>query len=235
TQDESVQPVFTEQRLQSLIAQALPDYMQPANVMILDAFSLNVNGKIDRKALPKYSAGMRSERVAPITQPEQLLCDAIAELLGVSDVGMSDDFFNLGGDSISAMSLGTRLRTAGYDLRPKAIFAARQLGMMAGQMVPLQQQQREKQEGIIRPLPMWQWFEETFSNTTSYVQSVLVEVESETQLAHLQASLVQLVANHSVCRLVQKEQQYHIEALQNLDVKNWVESVSVERLDGPVL
>ncbi|NAX44993.1 MULTISPECIES: vanchrobactin non-ribosomal peptide synthetase VabF [unclassified Vibrio] len=234
-QGESVQPAFTEQRLQSLIAQALPDYMQPANVMILDAFSLNVNGKIDRKALPKYSAGTRSERVAPITQPEQLLCDAITELLGVSDVGMSDDFFNLGGDSISAMSLGTRLRTAGYDLRPKAIFAARQLGMMAGQMVPLQQQQREKQEGIIRPLPMWQWFEETFSNTTSYVQSVLVEVESETQLAHLQASLVQLVANHSVCRLVQKEQQYHIEALQNLDVKNWVESVSVERLDGPVL
>ncbi|MDG4870870.1 hypothetical protein P8631_22990, partial [Guyparkeria sp. 1SP6A2] len=78
----------------------------------------------------------------------------------------------------SAMGLGTLLRKVGYELRPKEVFAARQLGVMATLMKPLSiaRQGTLNQDGEIRPLPMWRWFEETFAENTSYVQGVFVEI-----------------------------------------------------------
>ncbi len=95
----------SEQQLLDEMSQALPEYMVPAGLMILDAFALNVNGKIDRKSLPNIDLTNREEVIAPVTAEEVALCSAIAELLGVADVGISDDFFNLGGDSISQWGL----------------------------------------------------------------------------------------------------------------------------------
>ncbi|HHF3222464.1 TPA: amino acid adenylation domain-containing protein [Vibrio diabolicus] len=220
----------SEQQLLDEMSQALPEYMVPAGLMILDAFTLNVNGKIDRKSLPNIDLTNREEVIAPVTAEEVALCSAIAELLGVADVGISDDFFNLGGDSISAMGLGTILRKVGFELRPKEIFAARRVGDMAKVMKPLNQQEHVAQEGQIKPLPMWQWFEDTFSEDTSYVQSVFVEIEADVTLSALQRALAKLVSMNSVCRLIKKESQYYIESIDQLDVASWVEHLTVDEL-----
>ncbi|NNN90760.1 hypothetical protein FKN13_25680, partial [Vibrio sp. 2-2(9)] len=196
----------------------------------LDAFALNVNGKIDRKSLPNIDLTNREEVIAPVTAEEVALCSAIAELLGVADVGISDDFFNLGGDSISAMGLGTILRKVGFELRPKEIFAARRVGDMAKVMKLLNQQEHVAQEGQIKPLPMWRWFEDTFSEDTNYVQSVFVEIEADVTLSALQRALVKLVSMNSVCRLIKKESQYYIESIDQLDVASWVEHLTVGEL-----
>lgn len=220
----------SEQQLLDEMSQALPEYMVPAGLMILDAFALNVNGKIDRKSLPNIDLTNREEVIAPVTAEEVALCSAIAELLGVADVGISDDFFNLGGDSISAMGLGTILRKVGFELRPKEIFAARRVGDMAKVMKLLNQQEHVAQEGQIKPLPMWRWFEDTFSEDTNYVQSVFVEIEADVTLSALQRALVKLVSMNSVCRLIKKESQYYIESIDQLDVASWVEHLTVGEL-----
>ncbi|UXI03293.1 non-ribosomal peptide synthetase [Photobacterium sp. TY1-4] len=219
-----------EQTLLATLASTLPEYMVPAALVILDAFALNVNGKIDRKALPKPVFASRGERVAPQTKAEQTLCEAVGELLGVAEVGTSDDFFNLGGDSISAMGLGTLLRKSGYELRSREIFAARELGAMAALMQPLQNQADINQDGDIQPLPMWNWFEETFSEETRYVQGVFVEIEPEVTQQHLQAALAQWVALNAACRLVKQGTQYVIAPVKALDVQRWLDSVSVDAM-----
>ncbi|MDW6092703.1 amino acid adenylation domain-containing protein [Vibrio rhizosphaerae] len=223
--------LLDEQALLAQVAATVPAYMVPAAVVILAQFPLNVNGKIDRKALPKPVVVSGQAWVAPENHQEQVLCDAVAELLGAERVGTADDFFALGGDSISAMSLGTRLRKGGYELRPREIFSARQLGAMAALMKPLRRQVTREQEGEIQPLPMWRWFEETFAEDTSYVQGVFVAIESDITRHHLQAGLTQLVATHSACRLIKQAGRYRIESMDQLAVDDWIETLQVADLE----
>ncbi|QMV14155.1 amino acid adenylation domain-containing protein [Vibrio spartinae] len=220
-----------EHSLLTQIAAAVPEYMVPAALVIMAQFPLNVNGKIDRQALPEPTIVSGNTWVAPVNHQQQVLCDAVAELLGADKVGTADDFFALGGDSISAMGLGTLLRKAGYELRPRDIFSARQLRGMAELMQPLRRQVTQNQDGDILPLPMWRWFEEHFAEHTRYVQGVFVEIESDVTLAHLQAGLTQLVANHSACRLIKQETRYVIQSMAQLKVDTWVETMQVADLD----
>lgn len=121
--------------LLGLLRQHLPDYMVPAALMVLDSFPRNVSGKIDRKALPQP----RYQRTAslPASPAEARLCTAMGEVLQRPAVGPEDDFFNLGGDSISAIMLCTRLRQAGFALSPRQVFEGRSPRQLASQLQPL--------------------------------------------------------------------------------------------------
>lgn len=99
----------------------LPDYMVPARIMILDSFPVNANGKVDRRALPAPTEPRSSAGVTPRTPIEDLLCGVFARTLGVESVGVEDDFYALGGDSIVAVTIALALRSEGYRLRSKDI------------------------------------------------------------------------------------------------------------------
>ena len=81
--------------------------MVPAFVVQLDSIPLNVNGKVDRKALPMPDTSvLRAEYAAPRNDAEKALCEAFGEVLGIADIGIHDDFIRLGGDSLKAIALG---------------------------------------------------------------------------------------------------------------------------------
>ena len=114
------------ERLRAQLQSLLPDYMVPAAFVPLDAWPLTGNGKLDRKALPAPDgATMLAGRpyVAPRTPIEEVLAAMWAELLGVEQVGVHDNFFDLGGHSLMAMRLIAAIReTFGISLPLKMFF-----------------------------------------------------------------------------------------------------------------
>ncbi|MBV8287299.1 MAG: AMP-binding protein, partial [Hyphomicrobiales bacterium] len=100
--------------LRAHLQRALPDYMAPAFWVFLDKLPLNASGKMDRRALPAPAAGLGSakEIVAPRTTIESAIHGAWRAILGRSDFGVTCNFFDLGGHSLKAMQLRTRLLNA---------------------------------------------------------------------------------------------------------------------------
>jgi amino acid adenylation domain-containing protein/thioester reductase-like protein len=95
-------------QLRSYLRRRLPTYMLPSALIILDAFPLTANGKVDRRALPKPSVSrfyLDTPYVAPQTHLEQEIADIWSEVLQVNYIGVNDNFFDLGGDSLRLIQL----------------------------------------------------------------------------------------------------------------------------------
>ncbi|GGM49114.1 hypothetical protein GCM10012275_20040 [Longimycelium tulufanense] len=91
----------------------LPEHMVPASLQILDQFPLTANGKVDRRALPAPDESSRDgEFAAPTTALQKVIAGVWRDVLGVERVGLHDDFFALGGDSLQATKIVTALREA---------------------------------------------------------------------------------------------------------------------------
>ncbi len=98
--------------LRARLAEVLPEYLVPSAFVELPKMPLTAHGKVDRKALPAPDFTGGTSR-APRTPRERVLCEVVAEVLGLRDVGVDDDFFTLGGDSISSIQVVSRARRAG--------------------------------------------------------------------------------------------------------------------------
>ena len=97
---------FDPNEIRQELMKRLPYYMIPAFFMKIDTIPLKANGKFDRKALPKPDAdNFRSEYVAPTNETEEKLCKAMATVLKVEKVGINDDFYELGGDSLGSIQV----------------------------------------------------------------------------------------------------------------------------------
>ncbi|WP_131732593.1 non-ribosomal peptide synthetase [Actinomadura formosensis] len=109
--------------LRAHAADRLPSYMVPAAFVNLPKLPLNANGKLDRKALPKPDHALDTPRRRPRTPLEQRLCELFAETLGLAEIGIDDDFFDMGGHSLLVTRLAGRIRRElGVDLRAGAVF-----------------------------------------------------------------------------------------------------------------
>lgn len=101
--------------LRSALGAKLPEYMVPSHFVFLESFPLTANGKIDRNALPGFSvqlASAKSAEEAPRGEIEQTLAQIWAEVLGVERVGRNDNFFDLGGHSLSAFQIALKVQQA---------------------------------------------------------------------------------------------------------------------------
>ena len=118
--------------VRAALAERLPEYMVPAAVVVIDALPLTVNGKLDTRALPAPEYTEADGYRAPASPTEEILAGIYAEVLGVERVGVDDSFFDLGGDSLSAMRVIAAVNT-GLDagLAVRTLFEAPTVAQLA--------------------------------------------------------------------------------------------------------
>jgi acyl carrier protein len=132
-------------QLREYLLARLPEYMVPSNFVVLEAFPLTPNNKVDRKALPvptTVQLDRAIEQTASQNQVEQTLMAIWQNLLQVSEIGTGDNFFSLGGNSLIAVSLmGTIRSTFSVDLPLINLFQFPTVGGMARQIEQAQAMQ----------------------------------------------------------------------------------------------
>jgi len=115
---------LTEAFILEQISRVLPEYMLPSALVPMDAFPLTINGKLNKRGFPDPSFGVPADTyVAPGNDQEAELCRIWQELLGLDQVGITDNFFKIGGNSILAIQASHRMSQAlGYDIKVADLF-----------------------------------------------------------------------------------------------------------------
>ncbi|MEU7598897.1 amino acid adenylation domain-containing protein, partial [Streptomyces sp. NPDC039022] len=199
--------------LREFAGRHLPGHMVPAAVVVLDRLPLTANGKLDRAALPapEYTPG--TARRPARDAAERVLCDLFAEVLGVERVGVDDGFFDLGGDSLLATRLLSRIRTVlGAELPIRVLFdtptvaglatAVREAGAEARPVV----RHTERPEAL--PLSFAQrrlWFLNRLEGREAgadYNMPFVLRLEGALDRAALEAALTDVVVRHESLRTV---------------------------------
>ncbi|WP_295473025.1 non-ribosomal peptide synthase/polyketide synthase [uncultured Pseudomonas sp.] len=193
------------EQLKAQLQAALPEHMVPAHLMLLDALPLTANGKLDRRALPQPDlSAAQSAYQAPRNGLEQRLVEVWQTVLGVPQVGIDDNFFALGGDSILSIQVVSRARQAGVHFSAKDLFlhqSVRTLAAAARQSERLSIDQGPVVgETPLTPIQHW-FFAQRHAQPQHWNQSLLLQTSHPVQAALLEQALHALVAHHDALRL----------------------------------
>ncbi|MFI6805221.1 amino acid adenylation domain-containing protein, partial [Streptomyces luteogriseus] len=178
------------------------EYMVPAHIVVMEEFPLTANGKLDRNALPEPTIETGS-LVRPTTDDERAVCAAVAEVLRLEEVGVDQDFFQLGGDSILAISLLSALREQGLHVTARQIFThgtAGALAAIASREDVSTVDHADVATGTVVGSPIVQWLGETTDAVDGFVQSVVLNTPADLTADALDALLTALVTRHDMLR-----------------------------------
>ncbi|MFE9633671.1 amino acid adenylation domain-containing protein, partial [Streptomyces sp. NPDC006463] len=187
--------------LRDWCGRTLPDYMVPSTFVFLDGLPLTSSGKVDRAALPAPDGNRPElvvEFVAPQTATEVIIAREWCRVLGVDRVGVHDNFFTLGGDSILGIQMIAKVKKHGVHLTPRTIFQHQTLGGIARaakRSVAVQAEQgRITGESSLTPIQQW-FFERDAVEPHYFNQSMLLETV-DLDPAILEDALGALVGHH---------------------------------------
>src|SRR6201999_4273483 len=148
-------------QVRSALADRLPGYMVPAAIISVSELPLTPNGKLDTRALPAPQYADADRYRPPDTPAEHTLARIYSEVLGLQRVGVDDSFFDLGGDSISAMQVVARAHAAGLTCRPRDVFVEQTVARLAG-VVTTARGSDESDDGVgeLPGTPIMRWLRE---------------------------------------------------------------------------
>ncbi|MFD4355049.1 non-ribosomal peptide synthase/polyketide synthase [Nocardia sp. NPDC058518] len=196
-------------RLRGELAADLPAYMVPAALVVLDALPLNANGKVDRANLPEPEFAEAAFR-APVTAVEQLVAQTFTDVIGCPTVGLDDDFFALGGNSLMATRLAARLGAAlGAQVPVAAVFDAPTVAALAEHLAtadrtsarpPLTKRTSEG-PAVLSPAQQRMWVLHQLSpQSAAYHIPAAIRLTGDLDLPALQAAIADLLARHDTLR-----------------------------------
>jgi amino acid adenylation domain-containing protein len=142
--------------LREFLVKKLPAYMAPAAYVTLDAMPLTPNGKIDRGALPAPDWSKQQERIAytgPRSPEEETMAGIWAEVLRLERVGINDNLFELGADSLHVFQITARASRAGIPVTPRQVLQFRTIAAIFEQLATGSPSQTQSQNQAIKPVP----------------------------------------------------------------------------------
>ncbi|KAE8559798.1 non-ribosomal peptide synthetase [Paenibacillus polymyxa] len=192
--------------LRSALAQKLPNYMIPAHFVQLPRMPLTPNDKIDRKALPapEGNALTGGAYVAPRNEAERTLVDVWQAVLNADRVGVTDHFFELGGDSIKSIQVSSRLHQAGYKLEIRDLFKYPTISQLSLRVKPIGRtidQGEITGETALTPIQHW-FFESSFADPHHFNQSVILYRKERFDEETVRQVLQKLSEHHDALRMV---------------------------------
>ena len=197
-------------QLREFLAESLSEHMIPSAFVFLDAMPVTPNGKIDRRALPApdFSVGdtAQSEHVddVPRTEAECILSGIWSELLKLERVGLRDNFFHLGGDSILSIQVVARARQSGLLLTPRQIFEHPTIAALACVAETISQTTDEQGRitGHVSLTPIQRWFfEQNFPAPAHWNMSLLLEANERLDTSLIERTVAHLLEHHDALRL----------------------------------
>ena len=198
--------------LSAFLKTQLPEYMVPASFVFLKQFPLDINGKINRQALPSPDSSrthLESEFIAPRTSDEIILAELFAQVLKVKEIGVHDNFFDLGGHSLLATQLAARLRNAlQLELPLRKIFESPTVADLAisihelqGQILPPVQLVSRKQPLQLSFAQERLWFiDQLEPNSALYNIPMALRLEGPLNVQALELSFKALIRRHETLR-----------------------------------
>ncbi|MEO1619424.1 MAG: amino acid adenylation domain-containing protein [Cyanobacteria bacterium J06632_3] len=217
--------------IRAFLTQRLPKNLVPSHFVSLTEMPLTANGKVDFAALPdprEYRQKHRQERqstfVSPQTAAEKTLARLWQQVLQTNRVGLEDDFFELGGDSIMAIQIAARMAESGFNISPNQIFQHSTLGELAAVAMPDVIGETQAAVGSVPLTPIQQAFFELASpEPDQFTQTVVLEVAQPLRKNVLQQAIKQLRTHHDSLRLSFRKtdsgwQQQYEETVPDVDV-----------------
>ncbi|MFT8350167.1 amino acid adenylation domain-containing protein [Clostridium saccharoperbutylacetonicum] len=192
-------------KIKEELAKNLPDYMLPSYIMQIEKIPVTRNGKLDKHALPNPEFISIKEYVAPETDEEKAIAEAFQEILGVKSVGIDDDFFEMGGDSIKAIRVVSKMREKGYDLAVKDVILYRTARAMREKITISRNDIYEQGEltGKVKLTPIQQeFFNMEYKRPNHFNQALVLNCKERIDYRCLEATLKAVVSHHDMLRSV---------------------------------
>lgn len=224
--------------LKSQLIAELPDYMMPDHFIAIDSIPTTVNGKLDRGALPSVALAQKRQYVAPTTELQRQLCQCWQGVLNIEKVGIEDNFFRIGGDSIVSIKLVSMLRTQGFVLQVKDIFAAptieRLAAFLSSGKAKLKRLNAEGGAlcGRFDLLPVQKWFfGEKLRTAAHYNQAFRLTLPKDISHQEIVQALEALAIRHDMLRCVFGEEGgSYYQQYQSSCTGHWLDVINTDNL-----
>ncbi|WP_432409134.1 amino acid adenylation domain-containing protein [Wukongibacter sp. M2B1] len=192
--------------IRNYINNFLPKYMIPTYFIDLDKLPLTINGKVDKNLLPepKKQYGTADDYQAPENEIEKELVNTVQEILGGDKIGLNDNFYHLGGDSIKAIQIAARMKSKNFKIKVKDILKYPVIKGMALKVKKdyVQPEANELAKGIIERTPIVSWFfHQDFNNIAHWNQSVLLDLKLDISSKELGRIVKELIRHHDMLRV----------------------------------
>ncbi|MBN8758761.1 amino acid adenylation domain-containing protein, partial [Variovorax sp.] len=199
---------YERQAVWQWLRSRLPEYMVPSQLVELEELPLTANGKVDRRRLPdpgQAESGGGYE--APRTETERVLAGIWSGLLGRERIGINDNFFEIGGDSIISIQVVSRARRQGYELQPRDLFLYQTIGKLSAVLSSRGSGVSRGEQGLLTGrcglLPVQAWYlGREREGLSHFNQSILLEVDKGVGGERLREVWSALVRQHDVLRFV---------------------------------
>jgi amino acid adenylation domain-containing protein/non-ribosomal peptide synthase protein (TIGR01720 family) len=194
--------------LKHYLSESVPEYMIPHHFVKLDRMPLTQHHKVDRSRLPQPQGSDDAAYRPPENEIQNTIADVMSSVLGVKKIGLYDNFFEIGGDSIKAVMVSARLRKHGWNLEVRDIFSQQILEKMAEAARPVKRliSQAEVTGDVALTPVQRRFFRHIHSGRNQFNQAVMLFSKDGFDEAITHLVLEKIMEHHDVLRMI-----YHIE------------------------